>query len=317
VQILAFAGVVALFILRTPYAVRHRNARPAWIATGCAIIGLLTIGQIVPLDVADAPLGGTNLVMLARTIFPVLALWYMREAIKIQARSNRGPSSLWLLTVLIAAQILAFFLIPDRGITNVDFVNASVSSVAGMLWAVIYCAGVIWITVSSAILALPIFRSVFSAFVVGSLLIALGALSEAVHAVSLFSGWIGDTDTDAFSLGFTMFFYSGVLLVTVGFVINVAISALPRLIWRLRLWQLLSIQRHYPSESAGFGVAGTQRAFAADPDKAAYAALMAVRDKQLLEGVRISRRHLKTLNRLEEHLDKTMVISQFRDGGSS
>lgn len=315
-QIIAFAGVVVLFVLRAPYAVRHQDARPAWIATGFAILGLLTINEVVPLVVVDTPLGGTNLVMLARTIFPVLALWFLREAIKIQAKSQRQRSSLWLLTAMIAAQGLAFLMIPDRGTTNIDFVNASVDSLPGMLWAVIYCGEVIWITVTAAILALSIFNSVFATFVVGSLLIALGALSEALHCVSLYFGWIEHTNTDLFSLGFTLFFYLGVLLVTVGFVINVIISALPRMIWRGRLWKLLRIQRHYPSDTAGFGVAESQRLWDPDPDKAAYVALMAVRDKQLLEGTQISNRHLKSLGRLEQRLDRTMVISQFRDGVS-
>ncbi|WP_141692929.1 hypothetical protein [Leifsonia xyli] len=65
---IALIIVATLFAFRAPSMVHSTRGRPAWLASGYAITGLLTLGFVVPLNAIDALLAGDNNWALAEAI---------------------------------------------------------------------------------------------------------------------------------------------------------------------------------------------------------------------------------------------------------
>lgn len=308
--LVTFGMLMALFLLRTPVALRRPLQRPAWIATGAGLLGLLTVGVVVPLGDVDAFLGGVNVVSLGKTVLPTIAFWFLRDAIRLQLSPPLPRGKRLVLISLVAAQVIAFALIPGRVGTDENFVNHAVLSPAGVIWALLYTGGLMWITLGAAIEALPIARSIYGMFVVGASMVAAACLSLAIHCILVFFLTIPATADDVLSRLFAILFYLGIGLAAAGFVVSVT----RELAWRVDLLRLLRIYRRYPSSEEGYDIPEIDGPFTAPPEAAGYIVLMKIRDRQLLESVVLSPRDERIVSRIESRMSRTLLLHNFDNG---
>lgn len=308
--LITFGILIALFLLRTPVALRQPQQRPAWIATGAGILGLLTVGAVVPLEDIDTLLGGANIVSLGKTVLPTIAFWFLRDAIRLQISPPRPRGNRLVLLTLVVAQVIAFVLVPSREGTDENFVNHAVLSPAGLIWALLYTGGVLWIAATAAVEAFSIFKSVFGLFVIGAFMIAAACLALAIHCVLVLARVLPPRSDDALTTIFALFFYTGIVFAAFGFVVLVT----RELAWRAHVLRLLRINRLYPSSQGGYDVPQVGGPFTGSPESAAYIVLMKIRDRQLLDSIELSAGHERIVSRIERRMSRTLVLRNFESG---
>ncbi|CAN5489884.1 hypothetical protein BH10ACT7_BH10ACT7_20800 [soil metagenome] len=273
------------------------------------LFGLLSIGVLVPIPVTDAWLGGTNIIFLFRTLFPVAAFWFLRDAVALQARRPRRRNFMLIaLFAMVVAQTWVFFSIPYRGSTSIEFVDEHMIYVAGLLWAFLYAGQVIYIAGDIIRMLWSVRRTLFAAFIVGAGLTITGALSLIAHCVLIFQGVVDPVSGDLAWILFNMLFYPGILLMVLGFLSFVLADALPAAMWRYRAWRLRRILlTNGPTLVHGGVFAGALSVLAeADPIQDAYEAAIALRNAQLLGKIELGPGESRQLRGTEVGLDKRL-----------
>ncbi|WP_150959167.1 hypothetical protein [Microbacterium testaceum] len=176
----ALVGLLLVVFLRARVAGRHPRARIAWLAALVGSIALLTQGTVIPLEMLDGLLGGTNILKLVQNVLTMTALWLGIQAgtapVTARLRTLRWwfPASLGILFAVV------FFLaMPERGPSSFLFLEeAAVTSTGAWAYGVLHMAGI-------ALVGALLFRSARGSlpgtrvfFRVGAVGIVLGCLSE-------------------------------------------------------------------------------------------------------------------------------------------
>ncbi|MDJ0336605.1 hypothetical protein QMG83_15355 [Salinibacterium sp. G-O1] len=298
-----------LFLARAPVAFRRPQARPAWIASGTGIAALLSIGVIIPIPLADSWLGGVNLLFLLRTALPVIAFWYLREAVAVQVGKEsprRGRAILW---ALLAVQVLLFIMIPDRGTTNIYFVDEHMIYPAAFLWACVYVAAVIWTSAGIFSQLLPFRGRHFVPFKVGALMTIVGGVALVIHCGLILAGAIEPVSGDLAWVLFNVFFYPGILLTVAGFVAITIRDALVLAQWRLRAARLRRALGSYSGNATRSPVAEALRSsIGLDPVHETYEAAIALRNLQYLDGITLRPEHMRQLAESEGELEQVSAV---------
>lgn len=307
INFLMALALIALVLARLPAAIRSRRARPAWLASAFGLLGLLSIGVLIPMPVTDALLGGTNVLFLLRTVFPVAAFWFFRDAVALQAGRSPRRGRTWLvLLAMTAAQATAFFLIPNRGTTDIEFVDNHMIYPAGFLWAVIYAGQIIWIAADVIrVLGRPR-RNLFASFTLGSASVILGAIALIAHCGAILLRIVDPVSNDPAWILFNVFFYPGLLLIVVGFLAIAVMTGSRNAIWQRRSDRLHKTLATYGNASASDPFSASdalQSHDARDPVRTAYAATIALRNVQLLREHDFPAEHSKQLRDAEFALD--------------
>jgi hypothetical protein len=128
---LILIGVV--LVVRMPSIVSEPSSRLAWLAAlfGCA--AFVCVGVVVPLDILDGWLGGTNVANLLQNVFATAAFWFIMQASRTLDGTRFDPRSLWQLPAMVVSFSIPFFLIPNRGPTSDNFIKVYADD--PMLWA--------------------------------------------------------------------------------------------------------------------------------------------------------------------------------------
>ncbi|WP_426624420.1 hypothetical protein ACPPVW_18725 [Leifsonia sp. McL0607] len=232
---IAFVLITALFIFRAPSAVRRPAARPAWLASGFGLLGLVCLGIVAPLEGLDALLGGSNLWNLAGAISTTASFWFFGRAVQILDR-DVAPTRMWPLLALAGVQIGIFLAIPERGSTSSHFIEKHVYSPAVWLYQLVYILSIAAIAASSAYTVRRRLRSIFALFILGYAGVALACLSYAFDITVRHFKIFHQSPLSPFNAGFNALFYPGILLIAVGFtVVYLRYSVKQTLIaWRIR-----------------------------------------------------------------------------------
>ncbi|WIB69180.1 hypothetical protein DEI93_16260 (plasmid) [Curtobacterium sp. MCBD17_035] len=229
------ALAAALFILRTPIAWRRRAARPAWLTTGYGLLSFLTLGTVIPSSMFDGVLGGRNLLALVQTLTAAAAIWYLRDAMLIHARSTaRGAR--WALAILLATQTAAFFAIPahSHGSSPVTFLHDSFPTVAGWVFITVYQGMILGLSLDSLRILRGDRRADAVLFRIGHALMALGATSELLGAWTWhFHGHNSPISTVAFA-GFQGLFYPGTMFIAAAYLLLGGRKILRDAPWQVR-----------------------------------------------------------------------------------
>lgn len=217
IYVAVFVVLVGVLIFRVPAAVRTLSSRMTWISVLLAIFAMVALGTVVPIDQADALLGGSNVIWLMQCILATLAFWAFSEAAlsvdeggehRFPARSVIAPLA-W-----CVAFTVPFLLSSGRGTTVVHFSRVHATDLWVFVSAVIYMAGVSWMVARIVRISFSRVEAGYRLFTVGSVLIVLACVCEAVVMI-LVRFAVLDSHTGCYLL-FEVMFYPGVVCIAVG-----------------------------------------------------------------------------------------------------
>jgi len=301
INLIMFGALAVLVLLRTPVALRRPAARPAWFATVLGLLGLLAIGVVIPIPVADSWLGGTNILHLLRTALPVAAFWFLRDAVALQGGKKTGRGGPLVLGLMLAVQALIFFQIPDRGPSSIFFVDEHMIYVAGFVWAVIYVSEIVWIALTMVVMLLPMWKGIYAAFIAGNLATVAGGVALVAHCGLILAG---AQAPGAGGIPWTLFnvlFYPGILLIVLGFV-TITVRDFYRVArWRIADYRLTRALSTYERQSPA-RAATSEIPRAANPVLGAYRAAIQLRDLESLGGVSLKPRDTRLLASVERRM---------------
>lgn len=210
----ALAGLLLVVALRARVAWRQPRARIAWFAALIGSIALLTQGTVVPLELLDGLLGGTNVLKLVQNVLTMVALWLGIQAGTAPVTARIRTLRWWFPASLAALFVVVFFVaVPERGSSSFLFLeNLAVTSTGAWAYGVLHMAGI-------ALVGLLLFRSARPSlpkprvfFRVGAVGIVLGCLSEIVD-LTLSRFFAPDAVVSAL---FDPLFYLGVVSFVIG-----------------------------------------------------------------------------------------------------
>lgn len=308
INALTAVALVVLVLARIPAAAQRTAARPAWIASALGLLGLLSIGVLIPIPVTDAWLGGTNIIFLLRTVFPVAAFWFLRDAVALQARRPRRRNRMLVaLFAMVVAQAAVFTAIPSRGTTNIEFVDAHMIYAPGLAWAILYASQLIYIAGDIIRLLWPVHRTLFGTFILGAILTIVGALALIVHCGLIFVRAVEPVSDDAAWIVFNGAFYPGILILVLGFLGFVLGDAMAAAWWRLRSWRLrrILVRGRSPIRD-GLFAHELPLLPDSDPVQGAYEAVIALRNAQVLGRIQLRGVEIRQLHDTEMRLDKRL-----------
>lgn len=301
INLIMFGALSVLVLLRAPVALKRPAARPAWLATVLGLLGLLAIGVIIPIPVADSWLGGTNVLHLLRTALPVAAFWFLRDAVALQSGRKTSGGGPLVLVLLLAAQAFIFFLIPDRGRSSIFFVDEHMIYVQGFVWAVVYVSEIVWIALTMVVMLLPRWKGIYAAFIAGGLATVAGGVALVVHCGLILAG---EQAPGAGGVPWTLFnylFYPGILIIVLGFV-TITVRDFSRAArWKLAGYRLTRALASYDDQSPRH-VAGAEAPRGGNAILAAYRAAIQLRDLESLGGVRLKPRDTRLLASVERRM---------------
>lgn len=243
---------IVLFIaaaVKTPTAIRNPQARPAWFATLFAVPALLTRGGLVPIQTLDAWLGGENLIFLLQCWLATYAFWCLCMAAAVDATGDERPIlRLWIPTAWCAIYTVPFFLIDDRGGTELFFIDAHVDDPAAVVCGILYmlgivgiCVQLIWNLRGRQAVAHWVFRLGAALVIMGSLLWIAAILID--HVAQLERSEIAWLYTS-----FDVFFYPGVVVLAFGLMTFAAQRYIRKLVLRRRVRALQDMLVRHGSE---------------------------------------------------------------------
>lgn len=144
-SLLAFVVLVVITLVRMPSVIRQPSSRLAWLATLCGCAAFAMVGVVIPLELLDGWLGGTNMVNLFQNIFATMAFWFLMRASRTLDGSRMSRFSWWQLPAMLVAFTIPFLLIPERGPTSDEFIKLHADKVQLWAYASIYMGCVVFI----------------------------------------------------------------------------------------------------------------------------------------------------------------------------
>lgn len=297
-QTVAFLLILALFILRAPTALRRPTARPAWFASGFAILGLLTLGMLVPIPALDRLVGGMNLWNLGEALAATASFWFFRRALQLLDDPQSTQRRPWGLLALLVAIAVPFCTI-DLGRTDVDFVDNNLRQPGLFVYLFVYLAGLAIIAGRSAWIVRRRWKSTFSVFIAGYAFVTIAAMLDIVYISTGFFQLGTHAFQHRFFELFSVFFYPGVLLLAVGFtsMYTARWLTMAQPIWRLRKLALAGIYLRMSGKPI------TPRLLRAlsggEPVAEAYDEVVRIHDLSFLENIVLTRREAKIVTSIE------------------
>lgn len=286
----AFWLLAVVFAARLYLVARH-NASTAFLgATGVGVVGLFCTGQIIPESTLDALIGGTNWLHLVRNLLVTVAVWLVREGVfsalsterEARQRVTRRPSFLGALLLAIAIPFTFQSFVP----TTDAFIPETVQQPAVYVYATVYMAilgglGLSILRVSIGPRDSRTVRASATVVGIGMGLMVLGCIDEIIYMSLRFLGFQGSL-TDVTYLLFTPFFYSGILLTSLGLGIPPIVRLWRRLALVDRLW-ILVLHCKFPAVRSTGKAPEAHWSFAADvlgsrPAERLYTLVIAIGD---------------------------------------
>ncbi|WP_146076678.1 hypothetical protein [Rathayibacter tritici] len=295
--------LLVLCIGRARSSLKNSAARPAWLASFFALIGMLTLNIGVPLATVDGLLGGTNLWNLVEALAATCSFWFFRRAVGLLVNKTVRPRRLWLLALVLAAEAIPFFSIERIGPTAATFVDDHLGQLACYIYLMVYIVAIGTIAAHSLLLVANRAVSVLGWFLWGYRLIAIACAS---HLIYLTIGHFGLGSREA-QQGLKAFFYVlfcfGVALLAVGwgsFFIRRQHKQLQPL-WRIRALRISLLLDKITNSKPG--VASVFIAItASEPRARAYADTTWVLDEINDNNAFLTSREAKLLKRVNEDL---------------
>lgn len=213
---IALGILVVLVLVRLPSAVREPSSRLTWLAsiTGCA--AFTTVGIVIPLEVVDGWLGGTNVVNLVQNLLAVTAFWFLMQASRTLDGSRFDRGTIWELPAMLVAFTIPFFLMESRGPTSENFIKEQANEVGLWAYASIYmlCVAFVMIRMLAGVRGRR--PKQYGLIRVGGGAIALASLVEVLYLTLRLFQAEPRSVVELIGRGFTLPFYGGVVVAALG-----------------------------------------------------------------------------------------------------
>ena len=288
-KLLLAALLCAIFILRTPSAIRNPRARASWAATGLGGFGLLITDTFAPYVDVDHWLGGMNFAHLFRSLLLSSSVWFLRSSIVQATGSNPDRSRNWKyhpLTLVIALGAITLpFLLADTKGPSASFVTEEGTQLGVFLYAAIYMLSVGLICLDMVWLLRGRWRGWLGLMRVGAITAALACLDEIIYTIAVWSS-IG---TPMFlSISFTAFniVYLGVALI----ILSLAMLAVKpvQLVQRAVAAMLgLAVARYNRRKLSPESIFAPHEEQTSDPRTTIYRNVIALKDIEAQGGLRL------------------------------
>lgn len=214
-----FVVLIAVLIARIPAAVRNRESWMTWLAVLLACLAIMTLGPVIPIEVLDSWLGGTNIVWLVQCVLATFAFWAFAEAAKAIDGIGAHPLRTIPVPVLGCALFtLPFFLSRNRGPTVEHFSRVHAYDLTIYVSALTYMAGLCWIVGGIVRASRGHTAPGHRLFRTGGVAIIGGCIVEAI-TMTVDHLRIGNPALVHIAYwGFDVLFYPGVILIVSGMV---------------------------------------------------------------------------------------------------
>jgi hypothetical protein len=211
-QLLLFALLSALCLLRIPSVVKVAESRASWLASMFGLAALYVLGTVTPLVVIDSYLGGVNVTNLLQV--PVRWTYY-------------AP----LLSIPI--MIVSFALIENKAPTAADFIDSRMDQLATAAYSGTYMLALLFTVLRIIYMLRHKTRGLYATFSAGLLVVAAACSCHIAYVVLFhFSPW--DAFAQAIGSWFDRLFYAGLSVTAAGWLILFLSKQLPK----LRLWMI-------------------------------------------------------------------------------
>lgn len=294
---IAVALIVTLLLLRVPRAWREPAARPAWVASLFALVGMLTLDVGVPLESVDSWFGGGNSWNLVQALSATFSFWFFYRAIQLITRPMATPPSPILLCLSVGLQAALFLAISGREGPPASFVADHLTQAACFGYLAVYMATIGCLGATAVVTLRSRSGAVFWIFRAGYVLVAA---SCAWHMIYLAVGHFELAPRPTLELlrqSFYLGFIPGVLLLAVGFSMVFFRSALRRFspVWRVRSLRLSLLLTRLTEGSHGARLA-VQALLDADPRSRACALSTAIYDSLIRDDAVLTDREENLVN---------------------
>jgi hypothetical protein len=241
----AFWILATVLVVRLYFVVRWCSSTAFLAAIGVGVLGLFTTGVVVPEAAIDAALGGHNVLHLVRNLCVTAAVWLIRAGIfsaysideSYRKRLSHRPAALWVIAVAIAIPFALQQFVP----TTAKYLPENLAQPAVFTYAVVYM-GILGFLAASVLKvclrrqeSLPV--RVSAAVVAAGMSLIVLACADEIMFLSLEFVSAGSEFTSVLYVLFAPFFYTGVLLASLGLGIPPIVKAGRR----LQLWNRIAL----------------------------------------------------------------------------
>jgi hypothetical protein len=244
--IASLAICAALLVVRAFGSTQDPARRPAWIASLFGLIGMLTLGVVVPLQWIDAALGGSNFWNLAQALCATIAFWFFYRATRLGTGAPGSEKPWWIaLCAALAGQAVLFGFIQDRGATSETFVRDHITDPVCYAYLMLYIVTLGTLSGRSAIIRAKKLRGPSAVFFAGFALVSIACATHVVYLTMAHFQWGDAIGNEALRGLFYVIFGPGVLLLMAAFAI-VFIQRQRKVlqpVWRVRALRLAMIRQ--------------------------------------------------------------------------
>jgi len=302
--VLCIAISAILVIARGSAMLQNTAARPAWIASVFAAMGMLTLNVIIPLDALNAALGGRNLWNLIQALAATCAFWFFYRSIRLLAfgAGTRQLSS-WFLVVSLTIQAAAFAFIAEPEGDPTTFVVDHITDPACYVYLMVYIGSVALLAGASLWAVRARIRSIFVLFFIGYALITAAAISHLFYLTLAFLEGAPPPFVEQLRQAFYVMFVPGVAVLCVGFgtVFIQSRRKTAQPIWRVRAFRAEALMRK--TNGLPLSVAANLRAATSpEPRAHAYANATAIYDALLDENAILTQRERRLIEAINSDL---------------
>lgn len=295
-----FVILASAFLLRIPRAIRHRQARLTWAATGIGALALLTLGTLIPQAVLDAPLGGHNLLKLIQTSLALVAIWLgAQSAITLGPAHHRMNGAGLVVMVILPA--VPFFFIRRAGPTNLHFLDENIRQFPAWFYATCYLVALMYICLR--LIAAFHHHKEPGALLIkqGSAAVIIAGIVEVANFTLQLIGGSSDGTAAVLSHIFNLVFYLGICVMTLGIVAYASARTLRQ--WRIPrlLTQLTRATTQAGERPAELG------ALDGPPLARLYSATVTLRDLLVAGTIQPTRRQRRALYRAERIIAHSLI----------
>lgn len=244
---LAILRLVAIARRRTPGTPKkpasgiRRSSFASLLAAVFGASAVVSLGVILPLELIDAALGGTNITNLLQSVLTICSFWFFRTAVKAVTLPGNPSYRVGRLLGILTLIAIPFFLISDRGSTSAQFMAEHSDQMANVAYNTFYMLFLCWIVVDMIWALRGQANGVYGVFRGGLALVALSCVDEVMY-VWLAFGTPGAVADVLYQLFYALFF-GGILIVALGWLwVLVTERGYPQdVLWRWRSSSLIAI----------------------------------------------------------------------------
>ena len=230
-QLLLFALLSALCVLRIPAVVKVKESRASWLASVFGLAALFVLGTVTPLADIDSYLGGINVTNLLQSVFALLAIFFFNDSVRRLANITTVRWTYYAPLLSIPIMVVSFAMIEDKAPTAANFIVPRMGQLATATYSGTYMLALLFTVLRVIYMLRHKARGPYATFSVGLLVVAAACSCHIAYVLLFhFSPW--HAFAQAIGSWFDRLFYAGLSITAAGWLVLFLSKQLPR----VRLW---------------------------------------------------------------------------------